>query len=262
MIELIVVDDPDAAARTSAERIVAAIERARAERGVAHLALAGGCTPARTYELLPGLVDDWHDVHLWFGDERCVALDDPDSNDALLARTLLAKLPHGAERPVVHAVARAGDGDPAAAAADYERELRASVPADAIRGPTSGESEGGDRLRHPPAGSGTPPPMLDLALLGLGEDGHTASLFPYDAALEERERLCVAVHGRKPPFERVTLTLPVLRAARSIVVLTTGAGKAWAVGAMLAGPSPRVPASLLADGGAVELIVDRAAAPV
>jgi 6-phosphogluconolactonase len=236
--ELTVVADAEAAARTCAERVAAAIEDARAVRGVAHVALAGGRTPARTYELLAELVDDWRDVHLWFGDERCVPLDDPDSNDALVARTLLANLPDdpARPRPVVHAVTGAGAGDPAAAAAGYERELRAAIPGETTR--------------------------LDLALLGLGEDGHTASLFPDDAAtLDERERLCVAVHGRKPPFERVTLTLPALRAARAIVVLTAGAGKAWAVGAMLAEPSAHVPASLLGDGGAVELIADVAAAP-
>ncbi|HEX4805603.1 MAG TPA: 6-phosphogluconolactonase, partial [Conexibacter sp.] len=221
----------------------------------AHVALAGGRTPARAYELLAGLVPDWRDVHLWFGDERCVPLDDPESNHALVARTLLARLPDaaaGGGRPVVHAVARAGDGDPPAAAAAYERELRTHVPGETAWGPASADHV---------AGSGTPPPALDLALLGLGEDGHTASLFPDDPVLEERERLCVAVHGSKPPFDRVTLTLPVLRAARAIVVLTAGTGKAWAVGAMLAGPSARVPASLLADGP-VELIADRGAAPV
>lgn len=236
MTQLTVTEDAEAAARTCAERVAAAIADARAQRGVVHIALAGGRTPARTYELLAGLVTDWRDVHLWFGDERCVPLDDPDSNDKLLERTLLAGLAAGPQRPgpIVHPVLGA-DGDPAEAAARYERELREAVPGE--------------------------PPVLDLALLGLGEDGHTASLFPGDAALDERERLCVAVHGRKPPFERVTLTLPVLRAARAIVVLTAGAGKAWAVGAMLAGPSPQVPPSLLADGGAVELIVDRAGAP-
>ncbi len=237
MIELTAVEDAEAAARTCAERVAAAIEQARAQRGVAHVALAGGRTPARAYELLAAIVPDWSAVHLWFGDERCVPLDDPDSNYALVARTLLANLPDAPSRrrPVVHAVAGAGDGDPAAAAAAYERELRAAVP-------------------------GAPVPQLDLALLGLGEDGHTASLFPDHPELEERERLCVAVHGSKPPFERVTLTLPLLRAARAIVVLTAGAGKAWAVGAMLAGASARVPASLLADGR-VELIADRGAAP-
>jgi 6-phosphogluconolactonase len=238
MIDVTVVEDAEAAARACAEGVSAAIEAARAARGVAHVALAGGRTPARTYELLAEIVTDWRDVHLWFGDERCVPLDDPDSNDTLVRRSLLERLPDAPAnpRPVVHAVTGAGGGDPAAAAADYERELQATVHGD--------------------------PPQLDLALLGLGEDGHTASLFPDDAALEERERLCIAVHGRKPPFERVTLTLPTLRAARAIVVLTAGAGKAWAVGQVLAGPNPRVPASLLGEGGAVELIVDRAAAPV
>lgn len=235
MIRLTAVEDAEDAARACAERVAAAIEDARSRRGAAHVALAGGRTPGRAYELLAERVADWRDVHLWLGDERCVPLNDPESNHALVVRTLLANLPAGGPRPVVHAVERAGDGDPVAAAAAYERELRAAVPGD-------------------------PVPQLDLALLGLGEDGHTASLFPDDPALEERERLCVAVHGSKPPFERVTLTLPVLRAARAIVVLTAGAGKAWAVGAMLGGPSARVPASLLADG-AVELIADRSAAP-
>ncbi|HEV7773079.1 MAG TPA: 6-phosphogluconolactonase [Conexibacter sp.] len=241
MIDVTVVEDAEAAARTCAEVVAAAIEAACAARGVAHVALAGGRTPARTYELLAEIVTDWRNVHLWFGDERCVPLDDPDSNDTLVRRALLDRLPDdpGSPRPIVHAVARAGDGDPAAAAADYERELRASVPSEA---------------------AGTLP-SLDLALLGLGEDGHTASLFPDDPTLDERERLCIAVHGRKPPFERVTLTLPVLRAARAIVVLTAGTGKAWAVGQMLSGPDPHVPASLLGEGGSVELIADRAAAP-
>ncbi len=234
MIELTVVDDAEAAARTCAERVAEAIDAARAARGAAHLALAGGSTPARTYELLAQIVADWRDVHLWFGDERCVPLDDADSNHALVARTLLARLPAGTAPPLVHALPGAGDGDPPAAAAAYERELRAALPG--------------------------APPILDLALLGLGEDGHTASLFPDDPVLEERERLCVAVRGRKPPPDRVTLTLPVLRAARAIVVLTAGAGKAAAVAGMRTGPSRHVPASLLGDGATVELIADRAAA--
>ena len=234
MIQLTVVDDAEAAARTCAERVAAAIEDARAQRGVAHVALAGGTTPGRTYELLPRLLEDWRGVHLWFGDERCVPLDDPDSNAVLLRDTLFPALPADAPGPIVHRVERAGDGDPPAAAADYERELRATVP-------------------------GEPPP-LDLALLGLGEDGHTASLFPDDPVLEERERLVVAVRGRKPPPDRVTFTLPLLRAARAIVVLTAGAGKVHAVASMLAGPSAHTPASLLDGGGPVELIADRAAA--
>jgi len=236
VIALTIVDDAEAAARLCAERVVAVIEQARAERGVAHMALAGGSTPARTYELLAELMTDWRAVHLWFGDERCVPLDDPDSNHRLLTRTLLTRLPGGTTPPIVHPVTGAGDGDPPAAAAGYEVALRERV-------------------------AGTPRyPILDLALLGLGEDGHTASLFPDDPVLAERERLVVAVRGSKPPPDRVSFTLPLLRAARAIVVLTAGAGKAQAVQAMLAGPSPHTPASLLGEGATVELIADRAAA--
>lgn len=232
MIALTVCEDPPAAGRATADRIAAAIEQARAERGVAHVSLAGGRTPARAYRVLGGLLDDWSGVHLWFGDERCVPLDDEQSNHRLVVETLMATVP--AERPPrLHAV-RGVDGDPDEAAAAYARELREAVPGD--------------------------PPRLDVALLGLGEDGHTASLFPDAPALEERERLCIAVRGAKPPFERVTLTFPVLCAAQRVLVLTEGTRKAWAVGAVLAGPSPRVPASLLAAAD-VELIVDRAAAP-
>jgi len=233
MIQLTVAGDAEAAARTTAERIAAVIGEARAERGIAHVSLAGGRTPARTYRILARLVHDWDGVHLWFGDERCVPLDDPDSNHKLVADNLLATAatPH----PIVHAVEGAAE-DPAGAAAAYEAALRATV---------DGE-----------------PPQLDVALLGLGEDGHTASLFPNDPVLEEQTRLCVAVHGTKPPFERITFTLPLLRAARRVIVLAEGAGKAWAISQMLAGPTERIPASLLdGDRREVELIVDHTAAP-
>jgi 6-phosphogluconolactonase len=235
VIELTVTADAEAAARTCAQRIAAAIELARSERGVAHVALCGGETPGRMYELLPEHVRDWREVHLWLGDERCVPLDDPDSNHDLLVRTLLARIPADRPQPMVHAVTRAGDGDPTAAAAAYERALRAAVPGDAV-------------------------PVLDLALQGIGPDGHTAALFPDDPALAERERLVVAVHRRKPPPEGVTMTLPLLRSARKVLLLVAGASKADAVRATLAGASPHTPASLLGEGGTVELIADRAAA--
>jgi 6-phosphogluconolactonase len=251
MIELTVTQDAAAAARLCAERIATAIQAARAERGVAHVALCGGETPAQMYELLPEHVSDWRDVHLWFGDERCVPLDDPESNHDLVVRTLLARIPADRPQPMVHAVTRAGDGDPPAAAAAYERALRTSVPGETTWGPASAGHV---------TGSGTPVPVLDLALQGIGPDGHTASLFPDDPALAERERLVVAVRRRKPPPEGVTMTLPALRAARQLVLLVAGSGKADAVRATLAGPSAHTPASLLAEGAAVELIADRAAA--
>jgi 6-phosphogluconolactonase len=232
MIHLTVAGDADAGAPTGARGVAVGVEEALAQRGVAHVALSGGDTPADTYRLLPRCVRDWSNVHIWLGDERCVPLDDPESNWNLVQRTLLSQPldppPHRHPVPGI-------DGDPVQAAAAYERELREHVPGD--------------------------PPRLDVALQGLGEDGHTASLFPEDAALEERERAVLAVHGAKPPFERVTFTLPVLWAARHVVMLAEGAGKAWAIGAMQAGPNPRVPASLLADGTEVELIADHGSAP-
>ena len=104
-------------------------------------------------------------------------------------------------------------------------------------------------------------PILDVALLGLGEDGHTASLFGGGSALRATGAICIAVtDAPKPPPERITLTMDVLRAARRCVLLASGASKADAVAAVLAGPNPAVPASLLREGR-LEMIVDDAAAP-
>lgn len=233
MIQLTVAGDAEAAARTTAERVAAVIAEARSERGVAHISLAGGHTPARAYRILARHVDDWSGVHFWFGDERCVPLDDADSNYKMVVDDLLA----GAAQPppTIHPVTEA-TLDGATAAAAYEQELRDEL--------------GGEI------------PRLDLALLGLGEDGHTASLFPDDPVLDEQTRLCVPVHGTKPPFDRISLTLPALRAARKSIILAEGAGKAWAIKQLLAGPSSRIPASLLDHEGAeIELIMDHAAAP-
>ncbi len=212
-----VVDTPEQAAAVAAARMAAAV------RAGGHLSLAGGTTPRRAYELLaaePGV--DWSRVELWFGDERCVPPDDPESNYRLVADSLLA----GLAAPVrVHRIA--GEDDPDTAAAAYSSELAGCV--------------------------------LDLALLGLGEDSHTASLFPGSPALAERRRLAVAVTASKPPPRRITLTFPVFEAARSLVVLAVGDGKATAVREVSAGPDPSYPASLL-PGGCTELVIDRAAA--
>jgi 6-phosphogluconolactonase len=212
-----------------AERLADAIAVGRRQDRTVHLSLAGGTTPRPAYERLATLVDDWAGVELWLGDERLVPPDDPQSNYRMVAETLL---PGGA---LAHPVPTGGSAEEAASA--YTREIRRRVPA------------GPDGV-----------PELDLALLGLGEDGHLASLFPHSPALAARDEVCVAVHeAPKPPPDRVSLTLDVLRAAGSTVVLAVGEGKAWAAAATLSGPDPGVPASLLA-GGALELILDRAAA--
>ncbi|HEX4106641.1 MAG TPA: 6-phosphogluconolactonase [Solirubrobacteraceae bacterium] len=224
-LELHVLADADGAAARTAEVLAAAARDALAARGVAHLSLAGGSTPRRAYEQLGALIDDWSAVHLWFGDERCVGADDPESNYRMVAETLHATGAH------IHRIA--GELGAEAAASAYAAELSE------VLGPAP----------------------LDLALLGLGEDGHTASLFPGHAEVLDREAICLPVHDApKPPPDRVTLSMGVLLRARQIVLLAAGEGKREPLDAVLAGPNPATPASLLAEG-ALELIVDEAAHP-
>ena len=230
MAQVTVTETGSAATDLAAQRLADAIAAGRGQGRTAHLSLAGGTTPRATYERLAALVDDWEGVELWLGDERLVPADDPQSNYRLVAETLLQGT--GA---TAHAVPTGGSAEEAAGA--YAREIARRVPA------------GPDGV-----------PVLDLALLGLGEDGHVASLFPHSPALDTRGEVCVAVHDApKPPPDRVSLTLEVLRAARSALVLALGESKAHAAAATLSGPDPGVPASLLADGP-LELILDRAAA--
>jgi 6-phosphogluconolactonase len=225
-----VTDTAPEATDLAADRVAEAIAAARGAGRPAHLSLAGGTTPRATYERLATLVDDWEGVELWLGDERLVPPDDPESNYRMLAESLLE--PTGA---TAHAVPTGGTAEDAADA--YAREIRERVPA----GPQG-------------------VPVLDLALLGLGEDGHTASLFPHAPALDVRGEICVAVHDSpKPPPDRISLTLDVLRAARRSLILAVGDGKTSAAAAVVSGPDPGVPASLLADGP-LELVLDQAAA--
>jgi 6-phosphogluconolactonase len=225
--------DPEAAAEFTAGELVGLISSAQSERGTAHVSLAGGGTPGRTYELLADRGVDWRRVELWFGDERCVGPDHPDSNYRMVAETLLSRI----ELPTEQVHRMRGELGPEPAAADYARVL----------GQRLGTGEGDL-------------PRLDVCLLGLGEDGHTASLFPDAPELDVRGVPCVGVHNApKPPPERVTLTLDMLTRARRSLVLATGAGKAAAVAAVLKGPDRHFPASLL-HGAPAELIVDEAAA--
>jgi 6-phosphogluconolactonase len=191
------------------------------------IALTGGSTPARAYELAAELEPDWSRAGVWWGDERCVPPDDERSNFGLAQRTLLDRL-QGQPRRVarIH-----GEDDPSAAAAAYEQEL--------------GQTR------------------LDLLLLGLGPDGHIASLFPRSPGLGERERLVVAAEAKLEPFvERITLTPPPLCAARLVVFLVTGEAKADAAARAFAGPAdPGIPGSLIrSESGETRAVLDRAAA--
>jgi 6-phosphogluconolactonase len=231
---------PDAetvAARAAAE-VLRHLQLARRERGVAHVALSGGTTPGRTYELLSEHPQEWAAAEVWFADERCVAPQDEQSNYRLVAESLLASAEIPAER--VHRME--GELGPEEGARRYAQELAAHLA------PGSAEQSA--------------PPVLDLVVLGIGPDGHIASLFPGASTLDAgEEEVCQGiVDSPKPPPERITLSLAVLRAARMCLLLATGASKADAVAAMLGEPSRHVPASLLRRER-LTVIVDDAAAP-
>ena len=209
----------------------AAAERLAAAAG-GQVALAGGSTPRAAYELAAGMDVDWSSTGFWFGDDRAVPPDHEHSNYRMARQALLDRIEPGA----LHRIK--GELGQQEAAEDYERELREAF----------GEST----------------PALDLILLGLGPDAHTASLFPGDGALGERVRLAVGIEtpGMAPLVPRVTLTLPVLNAGREVLFLVAGEDKADAVGRAFAGPpDPDAPASLVSpDPGSLSVLLDAPAA--
>jgi 6-phosphogluconolactonase len=201
-------------------------------RAEGHVALTGGSTPRAAYERVAALRPDWSGVEIWFTDERCVAPDHEQSNFGMAEGSLLSRV-DGAR---VHRMR--GELGPQEGAAEYEGELSAAF--------------------------GDATPELDLILLGLGPDAHVCSLFPGDDALGERERAAVGVEtpGMAPLVSRITLTLPVVNAARAVVFLVTGEGKAEAMARAFGGPpDPRAPASLVRpERGPLTVLADHAAA--
>ncbi len=244
---LLRVADADAVARAAADVIVQAAARAIAARGRFALALAGGSTPRTLYRLLADPHQPWRArvrwdaVDVFFGDERHVPPDHPDSNYRMAREALLAHV----DAAGVHRL----EGelpDASLAAVRYEGDLARSFGLDPAR---------------------DPPPRLDLVLLGIGPDGHTASLFPGSVALEERRRWVVAPFVEHLRAHRITLTLPVLDAARQVVFLVAGREKAAALAGVLssasraaAPPSGPPAARVRPDDGAVLWIADQAAA--
>jgi 6-phosphogluconolactonase len=237
-IELRVLADAAAASRAAAEWIVDAAARAVAARGRFVVALAGGSTPRAAYALLAGELRDavpWERVHACFGDERCVPPDDAASNYRMARESLLDRVPI----PAPNVLRMPGELPPDDAAARAERDLRALL---------------GDDPRD----------AIDVALLGVGADGHTASLFPGSPALDERARWVVAAKAPPgvTPAMRLTLTLPVLRGAREVLVLTAGAGKRDAVRRAVEGTEPPLPSAMVRGRERTLWLVDAAAAPV
>jgi 6-phosphogluconolactonase len=237
---LVIADDLAGVARNGAELFVR-LARAAASRGRFSVVLSGGSTPRAMHALLvaPPLRDevDWATVRFYWGDDRCVAPDSPESNYRMARETLLDKLPTGPTQ--VHRI-RTELADPAEAAALYEQELR-------------------DELNVQPGHL----PRFDLVYLGMGDDGHTASLFPQTEALAVTDRLVVANYVPKLGVNRITLTAPVLNSAAQVAFLVAGPDKAPALAAVREGPRDpeRYPSQMIAPtNGELWWFVDRAAA--
>lgn len=241
-IEYHVAADASALAASAAEHFVQVASQAVAQRGRARIAISGGSTPRATFQLLadpsrPFVARmPWGKLDLYWVDERCVPPDHPDSNYRMTREALLdhVLLPPGQ----VHRIE--GELDPEAAAARYESLLRDSF-----------------RLE------GAESPRFDLIALGMGPDGHTASLFPHTEAINEMGRLVTANHVVNKDAWRVTLTWPVINHASSVFFLIAGADKARILRDVLTGPRDpeRLPSQLIwPSGGILTLILDQAAA--
>ncbi|HET7875216.1 MAG TPA: 6-phosphogluconolactonase [Methylomirabilota bacterium] len=235
-------EDPAAVAAAAARDFADLAREAIRARGRFSVALSGGSTPRRLYALLAEHpfreAVPWDRIDVFWGDERAVPPDHPDSNYGAARAALLSKVPVPRER--VHRVL-AEVSDPREAARRYQAEIARvfGVP-----------EEGA-------------PPAFDLVLLGMGADGHTASLFPYSEALVERRRWVVSHYVSQLGAARITFTVPLINGAREIRVLVTGADKAATLESVLEGPREpeRLPAQLVAPvSGRTVWLVDEAAA--
>ncbi|CBN76952.1 conserved unknown protein [Ectocarpus siliculosus] len=257
---LLVGSSPDALATELVKRLGAIAKESVLARGVFNVAVSGGSMP----KILSGLAQaegiDWSKTRIFFADERCVPLDHSDSNykawEGLFSSSGI---------PAENVVAVRTDLTPKEAAADYEAKLRQHFP------PPEGDSSAGGAAEILPTAS--PPPSFDAALLGVGPDGHTCSLFPSHPLLEERSKWVAHIEDSpKPPRQRVTLTYPVLNNSRNAMFIGTGEGKASLLPQLLsvgtdgalesAGESSPYPAARVkvAEGRALAWCVDEAAA--
>src|SRR3954454_12773243 len=225
---------PEAVAQRCAETLAELLRAALDVRGEAHIALNGGSAPRPVYEQLPALLDDWSAVHVWFGDERCLPPDDEESNFRLANETLI---PGASLRD------------------DQVHRMRGEL------GPDEGARAYAAELAEHLELNDTGMPVLDVIHLGLGPDGHTASLFGDHESLKVTGWATIGEHNSpKPPPERISLSLGCLNAARRRILHQVGDGKREAASHVLDEPDPHWPASLLQRFG-LELLVDDAAHP-
>ncbi len=196
---------PTDVARAAAALFASAAAEAVKARGVAKLAISGGSTPKTMLQMLASQDEPflktvpWDKIELFWVDERCVGPEDPESNYGMTKTAMLDRVPLPAER--IHRME--GELDPEVGASKYEAEIRNTFKLEGAETPT-----------------------FDLVLLGMGPDGHTASLFPHTEALDEMARICVANHVPQKDSYRVTLTWPVINQGRTVAFLIEGAGKA------------------------------------
>ncbi len=234
--------DAHALALAAARHFAEKIERAVAKRGVARIAISGGSTPQAAFSLLADPSQPfantvpWDKVHLYWVDERCVPPDHPESNYGVCKRLLLDHV----AIPAANVYRMEGELDPEKGASRYESVLRNSMKLE-----------------------GAESPAFDLLLLGMGDDGHTASLFPHTEGLEAIGRLCIANHVPQKDTWRITLTWPVINQAAEVVFEIGGAPKAERVGEVFTGPRDpeRLPSQLIRPAnGRLMLQVDEGAA--
>ena len=231
--DLIVLDDAQAVARHAAAWLSRKLA-ARAQEASA-VCLSGGATPRILYATLAQIPLPWKRIHWFWCDERFVPSADPRSNYGMVQELLLARAPIPREN--IHAIPTGRD-TPEAAAAAYEEDLKRFYGAPALQA---------DR------------PLFDVTFLGVGEDGHTASLFPGSPVLQERSRWAAAVRDAQSEA-RITLTYPVLESSRDVAFLVTGARKRAIMEEMLDGATG-APAARVRPAGRLRWFVDRAAAP-
>ncbi|MFN2455846.1 MAG: 6-phosphogluconolactonase [Pyrinomonadaceae bacterium] len=238
--QIIVCDDAADVARRAADRIIEIARAAIEATGRFSIALGGGSTPKKLYELLAS--DDyrneieWEKVHIFFGDERCVPPDDEQSNYRMANEAMLARVPLPQQN--IHRMI--GEGDAVANARLYEDELRSYFEDETW-------------------------PRFDVVLLGMGDDGHTASLFPGSLALQEQTAWVASNWVEKFNTFRITLSAPAINHAAHVMFLITGAGKAERLPEVINGArdTNRLPSQLIqpqAAGGALEWLVDKDAA--
>lgn len=231
-----VFDTPERAAEFLLNFWAALSLEAKTERGRFTVALSGGATPTTFYDHAakhPRAVP-WDMVHVFLVDERCVPSSDPASNYRLIRDRLAVplSLPEAHLNPVV-----TEDRSPKQSAADYERRLLSFF------------------------GFSSKPPVFDLVMLGIGDDGHTASLFPNAATLKETKRLVLPARADRAPYDRVTMTFPLINSARNVVFLVTGRSKASILRRVVETPGKGLPASMVMPlKGNLYYLVDREAA--